>query len=76
MKKYRCVKQLTMEQYDADGYWQPCKQITIAPGAVFCVSDKPLMIAAPPAVRLEAKDGLWVELMPDTLAEHFEEVQK
>ena len=75
MKEYRCVKPLRIEQYDADGYWQPCKQIEIKQGVVFHESRRPLQIASAPAVRLENKD-FWLELMPDTLAEHFEEMRK
>ena len=74
MKTYRCVQPLTVEQYNTAGYWMPCQQITITPGKMLTVSSKPLIVAAPPYIRLEAKDGLWLELMPDTLAEHFKEV--
>lgn len=75
MTRYRCVKPLKMERYDEDGYWQPCQAITVAVGTVLQISSRPLMIAAAPAVRLEGVDGLWVELMPETLVEHFEVVR-
>lgn len=75
MKRYRCVKPLTMERYDEEGYWQPCQRITVETGAEFGISQKPLMIAAAPAIRIEGANGLWVELLPETLAEHFEEIR-
>lgn len=74
MKKYRCKKRLLVEQYNAERYWMPCQQIEIRPGAVFQMSSDPLEIATAPGVRLQA-DNIWLEVYPDTLGEHFEEVQ-
>ena len=74
MKTYRCKKQMKVEQYNAEGYWQPCQLIEIAPGTVLQESSKPLQIAAAPCIRLENGE-IWLEVMPDTLQEHFEEVR-
>ena len=73
MKIYRCKKALMAEQYNADRYWVPCQPIEIKEGTVLQVSSDPLEIATAPAIRLKT-DEYWVEVYPDTLAEHFEEV--
>lgn len=72
-RKYRCSKVLVVQKYDEDGYWLPGQAITVEPGAEL-VKNGMLFLAEPPAVRLEGPDGLWMEISPETLAEHFEEV--
>lgn len=72
-RKYRCVKPLVVQRYDEDGYHQPGQAITVEPGTEL-VKNGMLFLADPPAVRLEGPDGLWMEIGPETLAEHFEEV--
>lgn len=52
----------------------PCQRITVEPGEVMVAMGQ-LRIAVPPAVRLEGAGGLWLEAMPETLKEHFEEVR-
>lgn len=74
MKIYRCKKTLITEQYNEEGYWQPCQRMEIKPGTVLQESRKPLQIGAAPCIRLENKE-IWLEIMPETLAEHFEEVR-
>lgn len=73
MKIYKCKKTLIAEKYNEEGYWQPCQRMEIKPGTVLRESRKPLQIGAAPCIRLENKE-IWLELIPDTLAEHFEEV--
>lgn len=74
MKIYRCKKTLLIEQYDEEGYWQPCQKMEIKPGTLFQESGKSLQIATAPALRLENKE-MWLEVMPQTLEEHFEEAK-
>ena len=49
------------------------KAIEIKPGTEL-VAGGTLFLAAPPAVRLEGPNGLWIEIHPDTLRRHFQEV--
>lgn len=74
MKIYKCKKTLIAEKYDDEGYWQPCKRMEIKPGTVLQESREPLQIAAEPCIRLKNKE-IWLEITPETLAEHFEEVR-
>ena len=72
-KKYRCIKPLTVPRYDEDGYWMGGQAIEIHHGTEL-VAGGPLFLAVPPAVRLSGPDGLWIEINPDTLRRHFQEV--
>lgn len=72
-KRYRCIEPMVIQQYDEDGYCMCGQAIEIKPGTEL-VAGGPLFLAAPPAVRLEGPNGLWLELHPDTLRKHFEEV--
>lgn len=78
MKKYRCIKQFALDRYDDDGFFVPGAPMIVEEGSIFEEwSDNPwdyLIVAAPPAVHLENSDGIWIEIHPDTLALHFEEV--
>lgn len=73
MKKYRCKEPLVVDSYDEDGYRLYGQYITVPAGTVMKVS-KELRLGAPPSVHLESKNGLWVEVSPETLKQHFEEV--
>lgn len=75
MKRYRCKVPLLVERYDDEGYRAVGQMVTVPAGTVMEISDK-LQLAAPPSVRLESKDGLWVEISPQTLKKHFEEVKQ
>lgn len=72
-RKYRCVKPLIVQRYDEEGYHMPGQAISVAPGTEFTKNGM-LFLADPPAVRLEGADGLWMEIGPETLEAHFEEV--
>lgn len=72
-RKYRCIKPIAVQRYDEDGYWMPDQAFVVEPGAEFTKNGM-LFVASPPAVRLEGADGLWMEIHPDALVEHFEEV--
>lgn len=76
MKQYRCKIPLVVEQCNEDGAWIPLKPIRIEPGMVFTMTQAPLVAAIAPAVHLEGKDGLWLEMPQQTLYNHFEEVSK
>lgn len=72
MRKYRCIKAFSVPKYDKDGY-RTGEQVNVEPGMEFTKNGM-LFLADPPAVRLEAADGTWIEIYPDKLEEHFEEV--
>lgn len=72
-KRYRCVQPMAIQQYDEDGYCMCGQVIEIKPGTEL-VAGGELCIAVPPAVRLSGPNGLWLELYPDTLRKHFQEV--
>ena len=74
MRKYRCIKPLVIQQYDEEGFHMPGQAITIEAGMMFKKRGQ-LMLAVPPAVRLEGADGLWLELSAKTVEAHFEEVE-
>lgn len=72
MKKYCCKVPLLVERYDDEGYCMPGQTVTVQVGTVMAASDR-LQIASPPSVRLEGC-GMWLEIGPETLKKHFEEV--
>lgn len=72
-KRYVCKKPLVVQRYDQDGFHMPGRAIVVEPGTELCKNGM-LFLADPPAVRLEGVDGLWMEIAPNTLEEHFEEV--
>ena len=74
MEAYRCYKALLLERYDEKGERMPGKVLTVKPGTVMFRRGE-LRIAAPTGIRLEGEGGLWVEMTPVTLVEHFEPVR-
>lgn len=74
MKRYRCKERFALDRYAEDGRYIPGMPMIIEEGMEFNLRNY-LFIAKPPAVHLEAvHDDLWIEIHPDTLALHFEEV--
>ena len=73
MKKYRCKEPMMVERYDDEGYCLVGQTMTVQVGTVMEISAN-LEIAAPPSVRLEGC-GMWLEIGPETLKKHFEEVK-
>lgn len=73
MKRYRCKVPLLVERYDDKGYCVVGQTVMVQVGTVMESSDR-FLIAAPPSVRLEGC-GMWLEIGPETLKKHFEEVK-
>lgn len=77
MVRYKCIKPLLLDRYDDDGFLEEENAVQIEVGEVFEVDSDTcdyLLIADKPALRLESTRH-WIEIYPDTLAEHFEEVK-
>ena len=77
MKRYKCIKPLFLDRYDDNGFLEEEDAMVIEVGEVYEVDDDTcdyLLIADKPALRLE-NERHWIEIYPDTLAEHFEEVK-
>lgn len=76
MKHYRCKERFALDRYADDGGFVPGMPMIIEEGMEFTHDPHDyLFIARPPAVHLEAvHDDLWIEIHPDTMALHFEEV--
>ena len=73
MVRYKCVKPLHLDLYDDNGCWvEEEGGLTIEVGEVFELDEDcdRLLIANSPAVRLQ-NTRRWIEIYPDTLAEHF-----
>lgn len=73
-KEYRCVKPFALDRIDEDGFAVWGYPVIIERGTIFTKCDAPLVVAVAPAVRLENANGMWIEIHPDTLELHFEEV--
>ena len=76
MTRYKCIKPLLLDRYDDNGFLEEENATQIEVGEVFEVDDESdyLLIAKKPALRLESTRH-WIEIYPDTLAEHFEELK-
>lgn len=72
-KKYAfiCTKAFSIEICDDDGFWtgEFCE---IEKGSAFHKVDGHLLVAAPPAIRLEDAEGNWLEISSEMLAKYFE----
>ena len=80
MKQYKCIKQLILNMYDDDGASRE-ERMVVNVGDVYTACENPdkLFIASEPAVHLELDDDFvhqWIEVLPETLAEYFEEITK
>lgn len=80
MKKYKCKKPLILDKYDDDGFLIENEQAIVEIGEVFetCEEyEERLLVICKPAIHLEkVHENIcsWIEIYPETLAEHFEEM--
>ena len=74
MEQYRCVKSFTLYFCDSDGSCTD-ETMTIEVGEIFKVGNKyPCshnIAGNDECIHLEADNGDWIEILPDTLAEYF-----
>jgi hypothetical protein len=74
MKTYKCIKNLSLDKYDEDGFCVEGEQTVIVVGAVFREEKLQYnIVASNDAIHLESENHVWCELYPDTIAEYFEE---
>lgn len=74
MKNYICIKPLQLECYDDDGFVVENKYFWVSKGEVLQRSDgKFRCVGGNDSIRLE-NDNQWLEISPETLKEHFEEM--
>lgn len=71
--KYKCKKAFAVDWYDEDGFFDFEKQLKVNKKDIYTV----VTVARPyadndEAIHLEDDNGNWLELMPDTIEEHFE----
>ena len=73
MRRFCCVKILEIrgEVTEAES-----EEITlrVLPGMTFTERPGQNMVTKPPYIRLECLDTMWIEVLPEILAEYFEEV--
>jgi hypothetical protein len=78
MKQYKCTKPLLLDRYDDNGFLEEEDAMLIEVGEIYDIDDDTcdyLLVANKPALRLE-NERHWIEIYPDTLAEHFKEVKE
>lgn len=81
MKKYRCIRALVLDSCDDDSGLVENERTEVAIGDIYECDEQhqePLLAAAKPAVHLERNHGdvrSWIEVYPDTLVKHFEEIR-
>lgn len=79
MKQYKCIKTLYLDKYDEGGFFTD-EQIIVKEGDIYETCEdynQRLYIANKPAIHLElVHENIrhWIEIYPDTLAEHFIEM--
>lgn len=75
MARYKCVKRLALDKYDDDGFLIENEVCFVEIGDIYeTCEDYGLYISCKPAIHLELihkNIGHWIEIYPDTLAEHF-----
>lgn len=71
--KYRCIKAFSVRSCDDDGAFEAEKKVEVAVGDIYKVKTVSYLYVAPDgAIHLEDDNGNWIEIMPETLSEHFE----
>lgn len=71
MTEYVCVKELCLDTYDANGFFEEEGNTFIKVGEVFQRSeDDYRLIGDSDSVRLDS-DRHWIEISEETLNEHF-----
>ena len=82
MKRYRCKKELVLDRYDGDGFYDDSEPCVINVGDIYEYDEdcqERLFIANKPAVHLllvHDRIHNWIEIYPETLSEFFEEVRE
>lgn len=75
IKRYRCIKELTLEKYDGDGFQIENEYTTIEPGGTW-QENKWLIIGGPEHIHLDAENGTgWCEITRASLNKYFEQVE-
>lgn len=73
--KYRCKKPLVLDLYDDDGFSAEGQKY-VEVGEAFEVAETSFRVAGgPDTIRLENAMG-WMELLPETIGEYFEEAKE
>lgn len=73
--QYRCKLEIFLDNCDDDGFLIEESGASIEPGEVFEKEETNLRVAgAPETIRL-SNDRCWIEIMPETLKEHFELIE-
>lgn len=76
MKKYTCIKTLCLEEYDEHGSVIENSYRIVNVGEIFKADDSPFrMVGGSDTIRLHNAEH-WVEIMPETLVEHFVEMER
>lgn len=75
--KYRCIKELYVDKYDEDGFWNGCDYIVIPVGSIWIVDESNVkIVGGSETIRLELDTSehkyQWLEILENTLNEHFE----
>ena len=74
--KYICIKTLCLDRYDDDGSWNPDESTIVEAGEIWTEEKRGYNIIGPKeAIHLE-KGIDWIEIMPETLKEYFEETKE
>lgn len=80
MKYYKCIKTLHLDMYDENGFFTEGRT-TVNEGDIYETCEdynERLLIANKPAIHLVREHENirhWIEIYPETLAEHFKEME-
>lgn len=81
--RYKCIKGMLLEKYDADGFLMEGRYCTIPEGSIWELeTESPNLISGPDCVHLDrvwktkkAKTQPYIELTKEHLAEYFELIE-
>lgn len=69
--KYKCIKGVTLEQIDDDGFSIENEYMNIDEGTIWFIPEHDSYRFIDGEVRLENDDAEWIEICEETLKEHF-----
>lgn len=77
---YKCKESFTLPKYDEDGFFMDNENIIINVGDKFEISKNKLELACvAPAIKLisiNTSNPIWINILPATIKEYFEEVDE
>lgn len=75
MKKYRCIKDFSVQECDGDGFEMENSYKNIEKGATYTLDESGHTIIGGEIHLDNIQDGSWLEIGRERLSEYFEEVR-